>query len=231
MKINLDSSLFGRHTFSLVAVALTAWLMAPVVAIAGNVIHSDDHSFKDRTSAWSGDDEDRPNAKRRRKAVEATKSDDDDDETPATKPSRQSAAKADSDDHDEPVRKAPRKRVRVASLGDSGTYTAPPPKVAAGNVTWRAASGCLPGSLKAVISQVASYGAVTVFSTARGHSHNRRVGGARSSYHLSCQAADFRIRSNWGAASAFLRSHGSVGGFKHYGGGRFHIDTGPRRSW
>jgi hypothetical protein len=30
---------------------------------------------------------------------------------------------------------------------------------------------------------------------------------------------------------AFLRSHGSVGGLKHYGGGLFHIDSGPRRGW
>jgi hypothetical protein len=28
-----------------------------------------------------------------------------------------------------------------------------------------------------------------------------------------------------------LRSNGSVGGLKHYGGGLFHIDNGARRSW
>jgi hypothetical protein len=29
--------------------------------------------------------------------------------------------------------------------------------------------------------------------------------------------------------AAYVRSR--VGGFKHYGGGLFHIDTGPRRTW
>jgi uncharacterized protein YcbK (DUF882 family) len=68
-----------------------------------------------------------------------------------------------------------------------------------------------------------------VNSTCRGRSRNSRVGGAPRSKHLTGDAADFRIHGNWGAASSFIR--GLVGGFKHYGGGLFHIDTGPRRRW
>ena len=30
---------------------------------------------------------------------------------------------------------------------------------------------------------------------------------------------------------SFLKANKRVGGLKHYGGGAFHIDTGPRRTW
>jgi hypothetical protein len=30
---------------------------------------------------------------------------------------------------------------------------------------------------------------------------------------------------------SFLKANKLVGGLKHYGGGAFHIDTGPRRTW
>ena len=75
-------------------------------------------------------------------------------------------------------------------------------------------------------------GPVTVNSTCRSHSHNARVGGAKQSFHLSGSAADFRIAGNPGATLAFLKAHRSVGGLKHYGGGVFHIDAGPRwKTW
>jgi uncharacterized protein YcbK (DUF882 family) len=81
-----------------------------------------------------------------------------------------------------------------------------------------------------VIAQVAArFGSVTVNSTCRSRRHNARVGGASRSMHLTGDAADFRIHGNWGAAAGFIRS--LVGGFKHYGGGLFHIDTGTRRTW
>jgi uncharacterized protein YcbK (DUF882 family) len=57
------------------------------------------------------------------------------------------------------------------------------------------------------------------------------VGGARHSYHLSGSAIDFRIHGNARAVHAYLSSNRSVGGLKHYGGGLFHIDVGPRRTW
>ncbi len=77
----------------------------------------------------------------------------------------------------------------------------------------------------------AAYGPVTVNSTCRNPSRNAAVGGARHSYHLSGSAADFRIHGNARAVHAHLSSNRSVGGLKHYGGGLFHIDVGPRRTW
>ena len=65
----------------------------------------------------------------------------------------------------------------------------------------------------------------------RSRSQNRAAGGADSSYHLSGEAVDFRVHGSVGAVYAYLTSNGNVGGLKHYGGGLFHIDTGPRRSW
>jgi len=101
-----------------------------------------------------------------------------------------------------------------------------------GKVSWSASSGCLNGRLKSVIHQVASrYGSLRVNSTCRSRSRNRRVGGARHSHHLTGNAVDFRVFGNVRAVASFLRSNGSVGGYKHYGGGLFHIDTGPRRTW
>ena len=131
-------------------------------------------------------------------------------------------------------KQAKQKPVRTASLGR--TYV-PEDKPKAqksagggGGITWIASASCLDSGLRSVLAQVASrFGSVTVNSTCRSASHNRSVGGASKSWHLTGDAADFRIHGNWGAASSFLRS--AAGGFKHYGGGLFHIDTGPKRSW
>ncbi len=126
------------------------------------------------------------------------------------------------------------KKKRYAAL-DTGAMidTAPKKSVAGGGgIRWVASAGCLNGTLRSVVAQVAAnYGSVTVSSTCRGKSHNRKVGGAPKSHHLTGNAVDFRVRGNVGAVYAYLRSHGSIGGVKHYGGGLFHIDTGPRRSW
>jgi hypothetical protein len=119
---------------------------------------------------------------------------------------------------------------RRSSTSDSLRRSAP--ITGGGGVSWVASSGCLNGSLKSVIySMASSFGSVRVNSTCRSASHNRRVGGATKSYHLTGDAADFRVFGSVSAAYASLRSNGSVGGLKHYGGGLFHIDTGPRRGW
>jgi hypothetical protein len=122
--------------------------------------------------------------------------------------------------------------VRTASLGSSDAPKRSAPVTGGGSVNWVASSGCLDGSLKSVIYSMASrFGSVTVSSTCRSQSRNRAVGGAPRSKHLSGDAADFRVFGNISAAYAALRSNGSVGGLKHYGGGLFHIDNGDRRSW
>lgn len=122
--------------------------------------------------------------------------------------------------------------VKVAALGNIATDLTPekPKSLTGGGVRWIASSSCLAASLRAKVYTIASnYGNVTVNSTCRSKSHNRRVGGARRSQHLTGNAVDFRVHGNWRAAAAYLRSH--HGGYKHYGGGRFHIDAGPRRRW
>jgi uncharacterized protein YcbK (DUF882 family) len=126
------------------------------------------------------------------------------------------------------------KKKQYAAL-DTGAMldTAPAKSITGGGIRWVASAGCLNGTLRSVVAQVAaSYGSVTVNSTCRSKGHNRKVGGAKKSHHLTGDAVDFRVRSgNVRAVYAFLRSHGSLGGVKHYGGGLFHIDTGPRRSF
>ena len=100
-----------------------------------------------------------------------------------------------------------------------------------GGVRWVASSSCLNSTLRSVVNAMAQYGGVTVSSTCRGHAHNRRVGGAPRSHHLTGNAVDFRVHGNVSAAYAALRSMPGVGGLKHYGGGLFHVDTGARRSF
>jgi len=131
------------------------------------------------------------------------------------------------------VRRRNKKRVKVASLNNRhvGPYTNHK-SLTGGGVRWAASSSCLKASLRSIIYQVASrFGRVTVNSTCRSKRHNARVGGARRSQHLTGSAVDFRVHGKYGAAYAYLRSLPGVGGYKHYGGGLFHIDTGPRRTW
>ncbi len=131
----------------------------------------------------------------------------------------------------EPVKKK-KKGVKVAALGNSYyPDQAPKKSLSGGGVRWVASSGCLDGGLKSIIYQVAAnYGSVTVSSTCRSKGHNRAVGGARKSKHLSGDAADFRVHGNYSGVVSYLKSTGA-GGIKHYGGGLFHIDNGERRSW
>lgn len=170
----------------------------------------------------------------RRHAARLTSRDDDD----APVRHRSSRNKRRIDDRaalaDAPERKANRRKTRVASLGGDGDDPRPSRKSLSGggHVTWAASSGCLNGTLIGLVQEVASaYGPLTVSSTCRDRGHNAAVGGARHSQHLTGDAVDFRVHGNASGAMAFLRNHGSVGGFHHYGGGLFHIDTGPHRTW
>ncbi len=135
-----------------------------------------------------------------------------------------------------------KKPVRVASLtqevpsssssGSSGPSKPTTPSVTGGaaRVQWAASSRCVPARLRNAINHVArTYGRVRVNSTCRSRRHNRRVGGASRSYHMLGKAADIRVFGNIRGAARYLRS--VAGGYKHYGGGLFHIDTGPKRSW
>jgi hypothetical protein len=128
-----------------------------------------------------------------------------------------------------PERSRRSRGVQVASLG-GGSYSAPKPRSlgGGGGINWVANSSCLNGSLRGVVSHVAAnFGAVTVSSTCRSNERNRSVGGAPKSYHLSGDAVDFRVHGNVSGAIAYLS--GRSGGYKHMGGGLFHVDTGPTR--
>jgi hypothetical protein len=128
----------------------------------------------------------------------------------------------------------PQSSWRLASL-DSALHTPSPPTslIEPGwPINWRASASCLAAPLRAALDRVASaFGPLTVNSTCRSLTHNARVGGAPRSYHLTGNAVDFRVRSQFGEVLAFLRRMRTVGGLTHYGSGVFHIDTGPRRSW
>ena len=96
------------------------------------------------------------------------------------------------------------------------------------NAPWK----CVPARLKRVLNQISKrFGPVTINSTARSRRHNRLVGGKRRSYHLRCQAVDFRVRGRTKGLKRWLARHPSVGGYKRYRTGFFHIDTGPKRTW
>ena len=124
--------------------------------------------------------------------------------------------------------------VRLASLGPAFPMPDPSsaPSLTGAPIRWVAKAGCLAPSLRDVLEEVAAnFGPLRVNSTCRSKRHNARVGGAKRSFHLTGNAADFRIDADVRAVHAFLREHRTVGGLKHYGRGVFHIDTGPRRTW
>ncbi|PRD53282.1 YcbK family protein [Phyllobacterium myrsinacearum] len=99
-------------------------------------------------------------------------------------------------------------------------------------IQYKAPANCVPERLKNVLNRVsAAYGPITVNSTVRSRNANRRAGGREKSYHLSCQAVDFRVHGSASGLLQHLSGSKEVGGFKRYPAGYYHIDTGPRRSW
>lgn len=96
------------------------------------------------------------------------------------------------------------------------------------NAPWK----CVPKKLKTVIIQVSKkFGRVIVNSTRRSSGRNRRIGGAKRSWHIGCRAVDFRVKGNTRGLYKWLRNHPNVGGLKRYRSGFYHIDIGPKRSW
>lgn len=127
-----------------------------------------------------------------------------------------------------------KKRKKASRSGTSTRVAAYAPRAGAkaGRLRVNAAWKCVPNRLKKVINQIrVKYGPVTVSSTHRSRRHNRMVGGKRRSYHLRCQAVDFRVHGRTRGLTRWLARHPSVGGYKRYRSGFFHIDTGPKRTW
>jgi Peptidase M15 len=118
---------------------------------------------------------------------------------------------------------------KYAALNYGLNDASPPNKSATGGgVRWVASSSCLNGSLVGLVQSIAAnYGPVTVSSTCRSRGHNASVGGAKRSQHLTGDAVDFRVHGNYGGV--YVRAN--AGGVHHYGGGLFHADTGPKRTW
>ena len=124
----------------------------------------------------------------------------------------------------------------VASLGREFFAPAPlsAPSLTGDAIKWlpTALTDCLAAPLRSILVELAgAFGPITVRWTCRSKEINARVGGAKRSYHLTGNAVDFNTRGNAHAILAFLQAKKEVGGLKHYGGGAFHIDTGPRRTW
>lgn len=74
---------------------------------------------------------------------------------------------------------------------------------------------------------------VIVVSGCRSKAHNRRIGGARESYHLRCMAADIII-SGVGKYRLwrYLLNAPGRGGLGTYCRSAFlHVDVGPKREW
>lgn len=99
-------------------------------------------------------------------------------------------------------------------------------------IHYNAPSKCVPARLKRVLKSVAAkYGPITVNSTYRSSKKNRKIGGKKRSYHLRCAAVDFRVHARTKGLLSYLKRHKSVGGYKRYRSGFYHIDTGPKRTW
>jgi uncharacterized protein YcbK (DUF882 family) len=93
---------------------------------------------------------------------------------------------------------------------------------------------CVPKRLMAVVERVSRhYGKPAIIvSGYRSRAYNRRIGGARDSYHMRCQAIDFMIRGVSARSLAATARRYSNGGVGLYSGRPFiHVDTGPRREW
>lgn len=74
---------------------------------------------------------------------------------------------------------------------------------------------------------------VTIISGCRSYKHNRRVGGARKSYHLRCMAADIEVAGvSEGQVLRFVSKMPGRGGVGTYcRNSMVHVDVGPRREW
>lgn len=96
-------------------------------------------------------------------------------------------------------------------------------------------NGGLNRRLNGILYQISNHfhAPVSVISGCRSRAHNRRIGGARESWHLRCMAADIRVAGVGPSAvfryAASLPGRGGVGSYCHES--FIHVDVGDRREW
>jgi len=94
---------------------------------------------------------------------------------------------------------------------------------------------CLPNDLRMLLNTVAwHYGKhVHIQSGYRSKHYNRRVGGAKRSYHVACKAVDIQVKGvNKYTLARYLKSLPGRGGVGTYcNTSTVHIDVGPKRQW
>jgi uncharacterized protein YcbK (DUF882 family) len=121
-----------------------------------------------------------------------------------------------------------RKRARPSSLAAPGLPVMPQPDYLQ---NW----GRLDPRLVALLGDIEAHfgGKAVISSGCRSEEHNRAVGGAPHSFHLTCMAADIVIP---GVAPAAIRDYALAmpqrGGVGTYCSTPIvHVDVGPRRQW
>ena len=96
-------------------------------------------------------------------------------------------------------------------------------------------NGGLNRRLNGLLYQISNHfhAPVTIVSGCRSYAHNRRIGGARESWHLRCMAADFRVEGvGPGTVYRYTASLPGRGGVGSYCRDSFtHLDVGDRREW
>lgn len=101
------------------------------------------------------------------------------------------------------------------------------------SASWKV-NGLKPGLVRLLIKVQLHFGQpLHIISGCRSKKHNKRVGGARRSQHLHCNAADFQIPGvSKNKLAAFLRRMPERGGVGVYCRSSYvHLDIGPKRQW
>jgi len=90
---------------------------------------------------------------------------------------------------------------------------------------------CLPADLRGVLKDVeARFGPVAMVSTTELHTDNHSRGSVRHKLHAGCKAADFKVKADVRAVTAYLRSRPEVAGINAFrNNGVIHIDYNERR--